>query len=571
MNDLTIMGIKPLTSQIGEQFYPKTTTDAVFQPDSETGHATETTLTQILGAKADKVANATNGNLAGLDRNGNLTDSGFSSVDISLQSSTPKIYSYQYIDQLTSEQVDAFKLGDIVVAGHLQYGDNVYYVTYKDETDCNIDTLFNGESYQVTYFFDNGSWGYIGTEIISLNNYLIKIDYPTAGDFVAVSSTGYVYDSGKKASDFATSAQGALADTAYQKPSTGIPASDLASGVIPAPEIFVATVRTTTYQEISDALSDDKVVVMVDNNKTYYYTGIYNNRYTFFTFLGNNHYYALISIGSDNSWGIDSGAIELEFNKVFSLSSSSTDIQYPSAKCVYDTLLDYVQKSQTVGLLKNDGTVDTNTYLTQQDISGKADKVDTPQIIRCRFLSQLTKEQWDSLKAGDYITETVGYGGYIVTRIGSLLSNNKRLRLVSILTLPTDIGTVVKKDIFISEYKEGENSYTLSSKYHICDTEVASSMPQNGMLPNTLYNLGELVSDTTFVMAAVTDNTIANVWTWTFSTGSTTPTITWPAEITMWNGGEIPEIEANKYYEVSVMNGVGTIISADVPQTNVEP
>lgn len=36
----------------------------------------------------------------------------------------------------------------------------------------------------------------------------------------------------------------------------------------------------------------------------------------------------------------------------------------------------YVQKSNTAGLLKNDGTVDTNTYLTQhQDISGKQDKL----------------------------------------------------------------------------------------------------------------------------------------------------------------------------------------------------
>ena len=37
-------------------------------------------------------------------------------------------------------------------------------------------------------------------------------------------------------------------------------------------------------------------------------------------------------------------------------------------------LANYVQKSQTTGLLKNDGTVDTNQYLTQhQDISGKLD------------------------------------------------------------------------------------------------------------------------------------------------------------------------------------------------------
>lgn len=41
----------------------------------------------------------------------------------------------------------------------------------------------------------------------------------------------------------------------------------------------------------------------------------------------------------------------------------------------HQDISNYVQKSQTTGLLKNDGTVDTNTYLTShQDISGKADK-----------------------------------------------------------------------------------------------------------------------------------------------------------------------------------------------------
>jgi hypothetical protein len=41
----------------------------------------------------------------------------------------------------------------------------------------------------------------------------------------------------------------------------------------------------------------------------------------------------------------------------------------------HQSLDDYVQKSQTTGLIKNDGTIDTNTYLTQhQDISGKANK-----------------------------------------------------------------------------------------------------------------------------------------------------------------------------------------------------
>lgn len=48
-----------------------------------------------------------------------------------------------------------------------------------------------------------------------------------------------------------------------------------------------------------------------------------------------------------------------------SIPSSSSDLSDGST---------LVKKSQTSGLLKNDGTIDTNTYLTQhQDISGKAD------------------------------------------------------------------------------------------------------------------------------------------------------------------------------------------------------
>ena len=39
-------------------------------------------------------------------------------------------------------------------------------------------------------------------------------------------------------------------------------------------------------------------------------------------------------------------------------------------------LSNYIQKSNTSGLVKNDGTIDTNTYLTQhQDLSGKANAV----------------------------------------------------------------------------------------------------------------------------------------------------------------------------------------------------
>ena len=43
----------------------------------------------------------------------------------------------------------------------------------------------------------------------------------------------------------------------------------------------------------------------------------------------------------------------------------------------HQSLTNYVEKSQTAGLIKNDGTIDTNTYLTEhQDISGKANSAD---------------------------------------------------------------------------------------------------------------------------------------------------------------------------------------------------
>lgn len=91
-------------------------------------------------------------------------------------------------------------------------------------------------------------------------------------------------------------------------------------------------------------------------------------------------------------------------------------------------------------------------------------------------------------------------------------------------------------------------------------TNIATTQPAGGMLSNVMYNFGELSSNTTFTLAAATDNSIANVWTWTFSTGETVPTITPPANIS-WVGS-VPNFIANKNYEISVMNGVGVWMEA---------
>ena len=64
---------------------------------------------------------------------------------------------------------------------------------------------------------------------------------------------------------------------------------------------------------------------------------------------------------------------EAKANKVTSWSSTTTDTNYPSEKLVKDSLDEKISKSQTTGLMKNDGSVDTSTYLTATDITGKED------------------------------------------------------------------------------------------------------------------------------------------------------------------------------------------------------
>lgn len=92
---------------------------------------------------------------------------------------------------------------------------------------------------------------------------------------------------------------------------------------------------------------------------------------------------------------------------------------------------------------------------------------------------------------------------------------------------------------------------------------VALTIPSGGMLPNVLYNLGTLSSNTTFTMASATDASQLNHWYWTFNTGSTVPTFTFPNTITSWVGDEPPTISANKHYEISVLGGVGAYLETE--------
>ena len=144
----------------------------------------------------------------------------------------------------------------------------------------------------------------------------------------------------------------------------------------------------------------------------------------------------------------------------------------------------------------------------------------------------------------------IGAGTYSKPSSGIPASDLATGVIPTVPTISTDIET-----------DKASNTKTASPKavYDEVHPAVASTQPQDGFLPNVLYNLGTLTGSVTFALATPADATIVNHYYWTFETGSTAPTITWPAGVT-WLGGSAPEISADKHYEISVLNGYGTFI-----------
>lgn len=107
-------------------------------------------------------------------------------------------------------------------------------------------------------------------------------------------------------------------------------------------ELFYCTYGTTTFAEITNALSAGKLPYLIRNDKLYFYfTTQVLASVNYHIFSSNNMegaYYARVA-ANNNSWGASSISLQNSAQKVTSISASSTDGQYPSAKCVYDNLL----------------------------------------------------------------------------------------------------------------------------------------------------------------------------------------------------------------------------------------
>ena len=116
----------------------------------------------------------------------------------------------------------------------------------------------------------------------------------------------------------------------------------LGSGNIDTSEVFIAEYGVTSFADIQTAYNAGKAIFCKGNNVNFpsNFTSLFSldsSRATFFSF-GANANALVFKCTSSSVWSYETYYAEQTSNKVTSLSSSSTDTQYPSAKCVYDQL-----------------------------------------------------------------------------------------------------------------------------------------------------------------------------------------------------------------------------------------
>lgn len=165
-------------------------------------------------------------------------------------------------------------------------------------------------------------------------------------------------------------------------------------------------------------------------------------------------------------------------NKVTSWSQTTSNDKYPSEKLVNDSLKNKIDKSSTSGLVKNDGTIDTNNYLTQhQDITGKEDKSNI-----VTSFSNPTDTQYPSAKlVNDSIT---GLENNINNKISKSSTNG----------LVKNDGTI-DTNTYLTQHQDITGKENISNKVTEWESTLSDEKyPSEKLVKETIDNLSEQVS-----------------------------------------------------------------------------
>lgn len=283
-------------------------------------------INTAVGDKADKVSSATNGDIATLDSNGNLTDGGILATNIITKSNTSGLVKNDgTIDEST-------------------------YLTSADIAD-KADV----------------------------------VDGATVDDFATLDASGNLTDSGINKNIVPSNA------SSSNKLATQ---SDVSAAYRPSGNATLATLPALTEANL---------------NRVYNMTADFTTTADFAEGAG-------IAVKAGNEVGI------------IDVSSTSTpDIKYTVLGGFID-LSDYIQKSQTSGLVKNDGSIDTSTYATTTQLAGKTDKV-----------ANATTDDFATLDSNGNLTDS-GISKAVVP--SGATSSNKLVTANDISTLPNKADKV---------------------------------------------------------------------------------------------------------------------------------
>lgn len=162
---------------------------------------------------------------------------------------------------------------------------------------------------------------------------------------------------------------GAIAST-EKGANSGVATLD-SSGKVPTSQLpsYVDDVLEYNSQSAFPATGESgKIYIAKDTNKTYRWSG------TAYVEISPS-----LALGETSSTAYAGNKGKANADNISAIqglipSSATTSNKLATASDI-PSLTNYVQKSSTAGLIKNDGTIDTNTYLTASGITGKADKV----------------------------------------------------------------------------------------------------------------------------------------------------------------------------------------------------
>lgn len=213
----------------------------------------------------------------------------------------------------------------------------------------------------------------------------------------------------------------------------------------------------------------------------------------------------------------------LKSNKVASWSSTTSDDNVPTEKLVKGELDNKISKSQTAGLVKNDGTIDTNAYITSASLPTKtsdltndgSDSTDSLTYIETSATAGLVKND-GSIDTTTYLSQhqslsdvggvidvekqTTAESGYAATYVIKQGSSSSKSQVGVKINIPKDflVKSGEVKTVGATGAKTAQElgtGYTTGDKY----IDFTINTKENDGTDEHMYiNVKDLVEDTTY-------------------------------------------------------------------------